>query len=471
MSGLKSLRSLSAWLVCAALLFATACSNSASKGEPSPSSAGAAAASATASPTAFATPPAEPVELTFFQWEYQKDEDFHKFIAEPFEAANPGYRLSSVYTPAADRATKLNTMLAAGNAPDIIWVDAYSTLGDLVKKGALVAADDRIQASGVDTGIYVNGLLAGMKAAVPDGKMYGLPFNHKAYNTAMLIYNKTIFDQAKVAYPQDNMTWPEVAELAKQVTSGSGSEKIYGLWIPAWVESHWKAAVDIQGGYWWNPQGDQFDSVNDITVSTAQFFSDLYQKDNVTMSWAEQVSTGSKYGDMFIGGKVAMMAIESFFFSRAMLGSQDGTIAFDWDLATFPTWSANPGVIPGNFTGVLAINAQSDNKDAAWKAIQYLSGEEYALFNAGLGGLTPVKTQRVLDEFKKNAGGKNIEAFYKVNSLEPRAGEVAPIVNAANFGKILAEEFKDRMLTGAITPEQATQNLNDRVNELLDQTR
>ena len=70
------------------------------------------------------------------------------------------------------------------------------------------------------------------------GSNYTLPFRKDWY---MLFYNKDLFDKAGVAYPSADMTWDEYEELAKQMTSGEGSSKVYGTHNHTWqaLVSNW----------------------------------------------------------------------------------------------------------------------------------------------------------------------------------------------------------------------------------------
>lgn len=42
-----------------------------------------------------------------------------------------------------------------------------------------------------------------------------------------------MFDAKGVAYP-DNLTWDEYADLAAELSEGTGADRIYGGYIPDW---------------------------------------------------------------------------------------------------------------------------------------------------------------------------------------------------------------------------------------------
>ncbi len=67
-----------------------------------------------------------------------------------------------------------------------------------------------------------------------DGRMYGVP---KDKDTVCLVYNKEMFDQAGVAYPDENWTWDDLTEASQKIYDATGK---YG----------YMAYCDEQLGYW-----------------------------------------------------------------------------------------------------------------------------------------------------------------------------------------------------------------------------
>src|SRR5699024_11453525 len=57
-----------------------------------------------------------------------------------------------------------------------------------------------------------------------EDKVYAVP---KDVDTIALWYNKTMFDEAGIPYPDETWTWDKLVEVAKQLTKPDGSQ--YGL--------------------------------------------------------------------------------------------------------------------------------------------------------------------------------------------------------------------------------------------------
>ena len=110
-----------------------------------------------------------------------------------FEAANPDINVEVETAAYNDYFTKLQTVIAAGQAPDAFELNyenfvAFANRGVLADLDPLIAAD-----SGFSTSIYNPTALA---AFTQNGKQYGLV---ESFSNVVLFYNKDLFDKAGVA--------------------------------------------------------------------------------------------------------------------------------------------------------------------------------------------------------------------------------------------------------------------------------
>ena len=106
--------------------------------------------------------------------------------------------------------------LSAGTAADIFYMDIYWAK-NIMNTGTVEPLDSYIAKSTIlkKEDLFQNLI----EAFTYDGKLYGIP---KDFNTLALFYNKEIFDEGKVPYPNDNDTWQTLetkfSSLAKAVT-------------------------------------------------------------------------------------------------------------------------------------------------------------------------------------------------------------------------------------------------------------
>jgi pectin-derived oligosaccharide transport system substrate-binding protein len=137
-----------------------------------------------------------------------------------YTKANPKVKVSPQPGEFATYWDKLATQTAGNKAPDIIQMDmAY--IAEYGKRNALLD----LGKYGVDTTKFVEGSVDSGKI---DGKLVGI---NAGINSATVLANPKIFEQAKVELPDDTTwTWDELKELSAELTAKAGGG-IFGLGV------------------------------------------------------------------------------------------------------------------------------------------------------------------------------------------------------------------------------------------------
>lgn len=118
--------------------------------------------------------------------------------------------------------TLLEAGASGGEMPDIFWMHS-NTVQMYMENDLLLKLDDFIAAdASTDTANYYEGVMN--LYTRNDGGIYALPKDH---DTIALLYNKAIFDQYGVAYPDSSWTYEDMYEAAKAITEGSNGD-VYG---------------------------------------------------------------------------------------------------------------------------------------------------------------------------------------------------------------------------------------------------
>lgn len=118
----------------------------------------------------------------------------------------------------------LEELYAAQVYPDIIVSD-YAPVKEL---GVDYPLDDLIEKHNFDLDTIDESLNSFMRSLGDDGEYVGFPDGTSFWG---LYYNKEIFDVLGQDYPDPEvpMTWDEVIDLAKQMTTEMGGHQYYGL--------------------------------------------------------------------------------------------------------------------------------------------------------------------------------------------------------------------------------------------------
>lgn len=121
--------------------------------------------------------------------------------------------------------TLLEAGAQGGELPDVFWMHSnYSQ--KFMSNAILLDLTDRIaESETIDIANYYEDIA---QLYQYDGKTYAIP---KDYDTIGLWYNKTMFDEAGISYPDETWTWDTFADAAAKLTKEDGSQ--YGFTSPA----------------------------------------------------------------------------------------------------------------------------------------------------------------------------------------------------------------------------------------------
>ena len=121
--------------------------------------------------------------------------------------------------------TLLEAGAQGGEMPDVFWMHSnYSQ--KFMSNDILLDLTDRIARSEIiDLANYYEDIMGLYQL---DGKTYAIP---KDYDTIGLWYNKTMFDEAGIPYPDETWTWQDMADAAQKLTDKEKGQ--YGFASPA----------------------------------------------------------------------------------------------------------------------------------------------------------------------------------------------------------------------------------------------
>lgn len=119
--------------------------------------------------------------------------------------------------------TLLEAGASGGTLPDVFWMHSNNAQR-YMENDLLLDITDKIAASDkIKLDDYYEDIVS---LYMSDGKHYAMP---KDIDTIGLWYNKTMFDEAGLAYPSADWTWEDLADAAKTLTKADGSQYGYAI--------------------------------------------------------------------------------------------------------------------------------------------------------------------------------------------------------------------------------------------------
>jgi ABC-type glycerol-3-phosphate transport system substrate-binding protein len=298
--------------------------------------------------------PSEPVTVSFMSW-VGNDPTMKKF-ADDFHKEHPNITIEFQNVPAEQASTKLSTAIAGGNPPDVAFVNASDTT-DFASRQALVNLDDYIGRSDI---VNPDDYVEAFKTFVTyEDSMYGMPIDGE---TTGLFYRTDLFEQAGIDGPPQ--TWDEMEADAEALTQPDKNQ--YGIAMFASEAAYyWYPFLFQAGGDLLTEDGQDIAFDSDEGRIAADYYVNLAQ-----YAPPDYLNSNSYDGrTAFIEGQVGMYIAGAWF--AGTLSSEAPQIDGKWTTAPLPDGPAGcKTTIAGDS---LVMMADTENSDAAWLWMEYLS--------------------------------------------------------------------------------------------------
>jgi multiple sugar transport system substrate-binding protein len=292
----KAYRILVSTAVLGGLLTAAGCAGT----DPAPPEGRAAQTTPSKAAPVKADDPNAPVELSWWTGQTADAQTLLEGFAKEFTGLHPNVKIkASSGAPTTDALLqKISAGFAAGSYPDISYAFG-SWASELGASGKTLDISGNVGDPAMKWDEFP---AAARETATPDGKTIGVP---AIVDNLALFYNKTVFDQAGVDYPTDQMTWDQFRETAKKLTNPaknifgtafdvtSGEGTTWALWPQLWQNGGTILSDDDTKAAFNSPAG----------VKTLQFWHDMSQVDKSV--YLDQ--TAAKTGPLFASNYIGMM--------------------------------------------------------------------------------------------------------------------------------------------------------------------
>jgi multiple sugar transport system substrate-binding protein len=363
-------------------------------------------------------------------------------IVDAFTAKNPSIKVKVTVADWDTYWDKLQTSLAGGNAPDVFVMDGplfpdYQTRDQLLDLNPLIARD------GFDTGQLAD--LGVKDFTAPDGHLYGLP---RDLSTVALYYNKKMFDQAGIPYPDDSWTWDKLVEVATKLTKTSGGATQWGFYTETTdMENYWSSLVWQAGGDILSPDKKTVVIDTDQAAAGLQFLQDLIYKYKVMA----QPVPGGAAGDLFENGQAAMEANGSW------LVPTHEAAGIDFGVAPLPRGPAGQATSV-NPSGVVVYKG-TKSPEAAWEFVKCYTGPDMQAMVASLKASMPANKQTLADIYATSFdGGKTFAGALAYAHLKPSFRGYNEFTTALQ-DELDSNVFNDNKLTAKAALDEVTPTL------------
>jgi multiple sugar transport system substrate-binding protein len=264
---------------------------------------------------------------------------------------------------------QLETNLLSGDSVDVYITYSLSTLAKRVESNMALEQGPLITRDKFDIDGFGK---ANVESWYINGKLYGLPSKVNADDCIMI--NKDMFDAAGIPVPT-RWTYNEFREIARRLTSGEGTNKIYGAFLNTSQFIGAPLFHSLVAGPDWayGPGGKSSRYNQEPAVKEAiQFAVNLMNVDKSAPSHVDTVTQKLTQEGMFLSGRAAMTP--GAWIVRNVKDTQNFPHDFVTAFAPYPVSDLYPAIYDAGGAGdALVINPKSRNIDACWEYVKWYS--------------------------------------------------------------------------------------------------
>lgn len=303
--------------------------------------------------------PSEPVTISFASW--VGSSEVLQGLRDQFHELHPNITVEFEDTPAEEFTDRLTTRIAGGNPPNVAFLD-QSAVVDFASRNALVELGPYAEKSlAVQIDDYVPAFL---DAAKWEDKVYGLPFDGE---TTGLFYRTDMFEKAGIS--EAPTTWEDFEAAAQALTNSDDNTYGFIMFAPE-AAYYWYPWLWQNGGDLLSEDGTEILFNNDKGKEAAEFYVGL-----ADYSPADYLNSNSYDGRIaFAEGQVGMYVAGAWF--AGVMASEYPDIDGLWTAAPLPERETCATTVAGD---TLVIPESSENHDASWKWIEFLSAPQNLL--------------------------------------------------------------------------------------------
>ncbi|MFR6101300.1 MAG: extracellular solute-binding protein [Christensenellales bacterium] len=337
--------------------------------------------------TALAESSETPVTINFwhhYSAQSAENETLMNDLIPKFESENPGIKVNAVSHEWAELHDKILVSASSQSLPDVARLD-IAWLPEFQQMGVLVALDQEMPDFAEVAGALLDSALS---TANIGGSYYALPLNT---NSKILFYNTAMLEAAGVEVPTTMDEWVEA--VRKLSGTNANGQQIWGWNEPAL--SGWNICPFI-----WSFGGSLTNEEQTVATGYINSPETVKAVETFAMLVQEGALTGFNSGDIpmtdgFGTGRYAMM-LEGPWKTAELAGA-------------YPDVAYGTAYMPAGEGGSISVLGGEDiamfntaNREAAWKFMQFMTGE-YAETAMAKCGQIPVNKAALESDTVKNA--------------------------------------------------------------------
>jgi len=349
----------------------------------------------------------EKVQLVYQDWRTDWFPGMAQEMLDEFNKTHPNIQV--FYTPDPENyQEKVLADFQAGTAPDVFQgccthFPVWAQMGYTLDLSSYVETD-------LDPAIIADWDPAQYQALrTEDGQQFGLPKYHGAL---ALYYNKDLFDEYGVSYPDETWDYEDYLNAMMLLTHDRDGDGNIDLW-GSMMDISWdriQVHVNAWGGHFVDPE-DYTNCMMDEpeAIAAMEWIRARMWDDRVMASFLDVKNVSTR--EAFISEQVAMVEDGSWALKDILVGAN-----FNIGVAPMPIGPVQRATLAT--TDGFAIYEGTEHPDEAWELLKFLISEDYGRAMSEANFLQPARAslvdewiEEIRAEFPEEAQDIDLEAF------------------------------------------------------------
>jgi len=307
--------------------------------------------------------PVERIKLKFYYAAGRQATEVpvYEEVIEQFEKERPEIEIEFSPIPWSNYWTKVLTDISAGYPPDVIFMGS-SRFPQFMGEGYIMDLTPFIEA---DPEVKLDDLFETEREAfsTEDGRLGAFP---EMFNVGILAYNKDMFDTAGLDYPDEDWTWDDLLQVAKQLTkdeNGDGTPEVHGVAVNGASWSQLAPLIYQTGGKFFTKDKDKSILSEDGAIDTFRFLTELYtQKLAPLPAELKEADATTR----FVTGQTALAYVRT---NMRLFGKD---ITFNWDITLKPKHPGTGLSLTELAPRAQAVVAATEHPQEAYEFMKYM---------------------------------------------------------------------------------------------------
>ncbi|MGG1876409.1 sugar ABC transporter substrate-binding protein [Paenibacillus cisolokensis] len=410
------------------------------------------------------------ITLRMTVWGAPEEVDAYKFGIQRFEEKHPHIKVELQHI-AADYDTKLTTMVAGNDVPDIAMMESGSIAYPLAEQGKFLNLQQFLDN---DPDINVDSFVPNITYSLEPGNVIGIGPGPESF---VLFYNEDIFKEAGVAPPPTKVseawTWDEFVEVAKKLTIDTKGRtandpdfdpkniKQYGVSVSTWwgVYSNF---IYSNGGDFVSEDGTRFTLNEPAAVDALQKMSDLMNVHHVAPSPVQAKNIPAT--NVALQTKKVAMVIDGQWASAGLAQSK-----FNFNVGVMPVLEEPVTTV---VCAMFSIFESTEHPQEAWELMKALIDPEASLEMITSGTWMPsykdwYTEPELLARWTENLDARPSGYKEAVVDVILAHGHQTPTGYVKNFNKIMdiVNPALDKVWLGQQTAQEAMDSIAAKAQE------